>query len=117
MKVVIDGKEFQDKFFIADVFNGHLTGGGMVLVPHAKIDDGVLDVILAGDISKLDALKELPKTYSGKRLTHPKISYHTAHEILIETESPLYVVNDGETVGLTPVKVTVLPGVLKMRMP
>jgi len=117
MKILIDGKEFSGKFFLADVFNGHLTGGGMVLAPDAHIDDGILDVILVGDVPKLDVLKELPKTYAGKRLTHPKISYHTASEIFIETEKPMYVVNDGETVGLTPVGVSVLPSVLKMRFP
>jgi YegS/Rv2252/BmrU family lipid kinase len=116
MKIVVDGKEFSGKYFIADVFNGHLTGGGMVLVPDAKMDDGILDVFLAEDISKLDAVKLLPQTYSGKRLVHPKISILQAREILIETETPMYVVNDGETAGLTPVKVHVLPRVLKMRM-
>lgn len=117
MKIIVDGKEFTGKYFIADVFNGHLTGGGMVLVPDARMDDGILDVFLAEDISKLDALRLLPQTYSGKRLVHPKISILKAHDIRIETETPMYVVNDGETAGLTPVNVHVLPRVLKMRIP
>jgi YegS/Rv2252/BmrU family lipid kinase len=117
MRINYDGHEVSGRYFIADVFNGHLTGGGMVLVPDAKIDDGALDVFLAEDLSKLDAVKLLPQTYSGKRLVHPKILISQAKKVTIEPDTPMYIVNDGETVGLTPVTVSVLPRVLKMRMP
>ena len=37
------------------------------------MDDGLLDTVLFGDVTKLDFLTTFPKIYSGRHLAHPKI--------------------------------------------
>ena len=55
------------------VANGHWHGGGMKLAPDARQDDGLFDVVLIGDVNKLDFLTTAPKLYSGRYLSHPKV--------------------------------------------
>ena len=47
------------------VANGRWHGGGMQLAPDAEPDDGLFDVVLIGDITKLDFVTTAPKIYSG----------------------------------------------------
>ena len=55
------------------VANGRCHGGGMKLAPDASQDDGLFDVVLIGDVDKLDFLTTAPKLYSGTYLPHPKV--------------------------------------------
>ncbi len=55
------------------VANGRWHGGGMKLAPDAQQDDGLFDVVLIGDVNKLDFLTTAPKLYSGRYLSHPKV--------------------------------------------
>ena len=55
------------------VANGLWHGGGMKLAPDARPDDGLFDVVLIGDVTKLDFVTTSPKLYSGGHVTHPRI--------------------------------------------
>ena len=55
------------------VANGRFHGGGMKLAPDAAADDGLFDVLLIGDVSKLDFVTTAPKLYRGTHVTHPKV--------------------------------------------
>jgi diacylglycerol kinase family enzyme len=96
--------------FTAMVANTENGGGGMRLMPGAKFDDGLLDLIEMGDIGPLAMLTTvLPKVYSGAHVHHPKVrvsrgtffSFDSAVETLVDL--------DGETVGRLPLEVSVTP--------
>ena len=36
--------------------------------------DGLFDVLIIDDLSKLDLLRSLPRVYRGTHLTHPKVT-------------------------------------------
>ena len=54
------------------VANGRYLGGGMKIAPDAEPDDGLFDVLLIGDVTKLDLVATMPKIYRGTHLPHPK---------------------------------------------
>lgn len=111
MSVEIDGVPGGTRpLFTAMVGNTENGGGGMKLLPGARFDDGVLDLLEMGDASRLEILFGLmPKLYSGAHVRHPKV--RTARGTSFRFDSPVetLVDLDGETVGRLPLEVTVLP--------
>jgi diacylglycerol kinase family enzyme len=99
------------------VANGRYLGGGMMICPEARPDDGLFDVLLIGDLTKADLMFTLPKTYRGSHLPHPKAELLRVSEVSVEAERPLPVELDGEQPGTTPARFAVVPGALRLRVP
>src|SRR5438105_2961068 len=68
--VTFDAGERRGKMHDVIVANGVWHGGGMMLAPDARPDDGLFDVVLIGDVSKADFVTTAPKLYKGKHVTH-----------------------------------------------
>ncbi len=102
----------QSGFFI--VANGRFAGGGMMFAPQAKLDDGLLDVVLIDGATRWEIVKELPGIKSGKYTLHPKVSQTRARTIEITSDTPLAVDIDGEFVGYTPARLTLIPSVIRL---
>ncbi len=96
---------------------GRWHGGGMHLAPDASQDDGLFDVVLIGDVNKLDFLTTAPRLYSGKYLSHPKVDHLRSAAVEIDATEPLPVEVDGEPIGLTPAGFEVVPAALRVRVP
>ncbi|MGH2361431.1 MAG: diacylglycerol/lipid kinase family protein, partial [bacterium] len=58
-----------------------------------------------------------PKVYTGKHLQHPKVSHTTATEVVVESDVPLSIHADGETVGRVPARFRSIPGALEVLVP
>ena len=99
------------------VANGRWHGGGMRLAPEARQDDGLFDVVLIGDVTKLDFATTAPKLYSGRYLAHPKVELLRGAAVAVEAAEPLPVELDGEPAGTTPARFEVVPGALRLRVP
>ena len=89
----------------------------MKIAPEAVMDDGLLDTVLFGDVTKLDFMTTFPKIYSGRHLGHPKIELVRGASVTIESNPPLPVVLDGEQPGTTPARFEIVPGALRVRVP
>ncbi len=109
--IAIDGGVPQTRrLFTAMVANTENGGGGMRLMPGAKFDDGILDLIEMGDIARLGVLLDvMPKLYSGAHIGHPKVRVSQGTRFRFESEVETLVDLDGETVGRLPLDVSVLP--------
>ncbi len=99
------------------VANGRYHGGGMKLAPDAGQDDGLFDVVLIGDVTKLDFLTTAPKLYSGRYLSHPKVELMRSSSVRIEAREPLPLEVDGEPIGTTPARFEIVPAALRLRVP
>jgi diacylglycerol kinase (ATP) len=99
------------------VANGRYHGGAMRLAPDASPDDGLFDVVVIGDISKLDFATTSPKIYSGKYLRHPKVELVRSSAVSVDAPERLPIELDGEQVGTTPVRFEVVPHALRVRVP
>ena len=95
------------------VANGRFAGGGMMLAPHAELNDGLFDVILTDRITRFDIVKELGRIQRGAHLGHPKVTELRAREISITACRPMPIDLDGEMVGTTPARLTVLPSSIR----
>lgn len=93
--------------------NGRFAGGGMMLAPNARPDDGLIDVILTKDVSRWDILRELPRIQRGAHLENPKVSEHKAARLSIAGDDSLAVDIDGEAAGFTPATLTILPASIR----
>ena len=99
------------------VANGVWHGGAMKLAPDAKPDDGLFDVVLIGDVNRIDFMTTAPKLYKGTHVHHPKIEVLRSKTVGVDAPEPLPIELDGEQVGTTPARWEVVPGALRIRVP
>jgi diacylglycerol kinase (ATP) len=96
------------------VANGGYMGGGMHIAPLAEVGDNLLDVVVIGDMSKLELLKEFPKVYKGTHVTLPKVRMKKGTHVTIESSEAVLVYADGELLGECPASFRVVPGALSI---
>jgi YegS/Rv2252/BmrU family lipid kinase len=113
----VDGVRRAGQMFEVLAMNGDYAAGGMWVTPDAEPDDGVLDTLLIGDVTKADFVRTFPKIYRGKHLSHPKIEVLRGAAVEVEAELPLPIVLDGEQPGTTPARFEIVPGALRVRVP
>jgi diacylglycerol kinase (ATP) len=106
----IDGRSYQRENIFVEICNSTKTGGDMVMAPQAKIDDGLLDVVLLNKTSRLRLLSALPKIFKGTHIHMPEVETFTAREMQFRPAHSKILTPDGEINGQTPIMVSVLPG-------
>ncbi len=99
------------------VGNGKYFGGGMKILPRAEFDDQLLEVLVMGDLSRLELLANLGGVYFGTHLKHPLVECFRASRVKISSTRPLLLDVDGEQPGTTPADFEILPKALKVRIP
>lgn len=102
---------------VAAFANTPLYGGGMKVAPHAKMDDGLLDVCLVAAVSPFRLFRLFPTVYAGRHLGIPEVEYFQAARVRVETEEAQDVYADGEFVCRTPVEVSIQRSALKVVAP
>lgn len=95
--------------------NGAFYGGGMKIAPAADPTDGLLDLVILGDLGRAELLWRLPTVYRGTHVRHPKVVAAAVRGVTISASDALPVHVDGEPAGTTPVAVTVRSGALRVR--
>ena len=110
----LDGQTEERKVCTILMSNGKYGGGGMFAAPNADPMDGLLDVLIIDDLSKLDLLRSLPRIYRGTHLTHPKVTVKRAREIEIRPTQQMSLQADGELLGEAPAYFRVLPAALNV---
>jgi diacylglycerol kinase (ATP) len=113
----VDGVQRSGQMFEVLAMNGDYAAGGMWVTPEAEPDDGRLDVLVIGDVTKLDFVRTFPKIYRGKHLTHPKIEVLQGRSVAVDADVPLPIVLDGEQPGTTPARFEIVPNALRVRVP
>lgn len=95
------------------VANGRYFGGGLFPAPEAELGDGLFDVVLFGDIGRLEAIRSLPSLRAGSHLSNPYVDVIRAREIEAESDEAVFIDMDGDLVGQLPITVSIMPGVLR----
>ncbi|MCA1592365.1 MAG: hypothetical protein LC754_06890 [Acidobacteria bacterium] len=99
------------------IANGPYAGGGMNFSPGAKIDDGLLDVVTASDISRAAVVRELTRIHRGGHLANPRVRVVRGTRMRVETfdeNEALGIEADGDVRGHTPVEFRVFPSALRV---
>lgn len=102
LELEIDGKMISGENCFAEFCNSRFTGGNMLMAPDAKIDDGLMDIVLAGKLSRLSLLRTLPKIFKGTHINHPAVACFKARKAVIKTRPKKTLLPDGEVFGSTP---------------
>lgn len=112
-EATIDGEHRTFDAMLCAVANGPAFGGGMLIAPEAKVDDGYLDLFIVHAMSRLELLKVFPKVYTGGHVTHPAVEFVRAKSVKLSSGNmPVY--SDGEARGHSPLTATVVPGALSV---
>ena len=96
---------------------GRFQAGGMMVTPDAEPDDGLFDVLLIKDATRLEVLREIPRIYKGTFLPHPKAEVLRGRIVEVEAHAALPVQLDGEQPGTAPVRFEIAPGAIRLRVP
>lgn len=116
--ISVDGKPwYEGRTLVTAVANGQYFGGGMRVAPAADPSDGLLDVVVAGDVTPAELLRLGPGIYAGRHIEHPKVqsSRGTSVEARALDRHPVYVDADGETPGRLPFRARLHPGALTLK--
>ena len=117
VRVTVDGRTVADgPMNLVAVANALYCGGGMMLSPDARIDDGKLDVITASGLSRVNVVTELSRVHTGGHVNNPKVTITQGEIVRIETflqQDAMPLEADGNVRGVTPVQFQVLPGALR----
>jgi diacylglycerol kinase (ATP) len=108
-KLVVDGETFLCGFTFIIACNSLHVGKGMKMAPNAKLDDGLIDIVVVdGGITRRRLLSVLPKLFDGTHIHEPEVTYYQASSFALFPETDEILNIDGEMVGTTPITVTVL---------
>jgi diacylglycerol kinase family enzyme len=115
-----DGTVIERPMNLLAVANGIYAGGGMMFAPDARLDDGMMNVLLAHNLSRAAILRELPRIRRGGHLSNPRVRAIKTTRVIIETIAPqdaLPVEADGNVRGHTPAEFRIIPSALKVVLP
>ncbi|MFH1177536.1 MAG: YegS/Rv2252/BmrU family lipid kinase [Acidobacteriota bacterium] len=116
VRVFADGEGwYEGPILLLAVANGTTFGKGMRFAPDAKVDDGLFDLVLVGEVAGLELLRRLPQVYLGRHLGAKPVHACRARQVHLEplAELPVFDV-DGETYPSGPATFTLLPAALRV---
>jgi diacylglycerol kinase family enzyme len=119
MHLVVDDQAFDLVAQQVVVANCEYFAGGMRVAPAARPDDGLLDVIVAGDLGLIENLRAMRKIRKGTHLDdrNAKIRHFHARTVQISSPTPLRVDADGELPGMLPAVFEAMPGAVELVCP
>lgn len=103
----LDGKKFESRAMNFVVANAKYFGSGLGISPDSDTADGILEIIVIGDLNIFEYLYFVPKVRKCQKLFYHKIQYYSANKISIETEVPMPIDMDGEFVGFSPMVISI----------
>jgi diacylglycerol kinase (ATP) len=101
MRLVWDDGVYEGPVTLASVGNSHRTGGLFYMTPQAVLDDGLLDVVYAFDLTRWQLLTLLPKTLKGDHIRHPLVRYLQTKSLSITASPATPIQADGEVIAKT----------------
>jgi YegS/Rv2252/BmrU family lipid kinase len=116
-EVVIDGEPWSFDGYSVAVCNSGVYGGGMFLAPDAKLDDGMLEVVMIEDRPKRRYLAALPKVFNGAHLREEGVHLVRGREVAFHADRPFNVQADGDPIAELPATVRVQPQALRVMVP
>jgi diacylglycerol kinase (ATP) len=105
VELTVDGITTTPHVLFVAIANGEYYGGGMRIAPGAAVDDGMLDVCIVGNISRVTALRQLANLYRGTHVRHPQVKLRRGRSVEISGDAGTLVHLDGEPFGGLPLRI------------
>jgi diacylglycerol kinase family enzyme len=98
VRIELDGRVITQRALMVSIMNGRRMGGGFLMAPNGRPDDGLLDLCIAAQISRRAVLRLMPRFMKGTQGSHPAITTERASRVTITAEEgTLPAHSDGET--------------------
>ena len=118
VKVSFDGHRSRAyRVLQVTVCNSPYYGVHLQVAPGTLMDDGLLDVVIYKNFSKLEFVRHGISITQGKRILEPKITRRKVKTMRITADYPVAIHADGVAHGHTPALISITPGALSVRVP
>jgi YegS/Rv2252/BmrU family lipid kinase len=97
--------------------NSTAYGGGMMIAPNASMTDGLLDVVMIPDVSKLRFVRLMPSVFKGEHVNEPGVEVIRTASVRISADRPFTMYADGDPIAELPVTVRAIPGAVRVVVP
>ena len=110
-KVLFNSKEISGKTLMVLMGLCKYSGGGMQLTKSPNPFDGLFDVSVAKNFSKLDVIKNVFKIFNGNIVKYKKVETHKCSKIIVEIieDNQPFIQADGELIGKGSISVSLFP--------
>jgi YegS/Rv2252/BmrU family lipid kinase len=112
-----EGHHFAGRAFMAFASINRYCGGGMLVAPSALCDDGLLDVMVLGEISLAELALNVGRLYDGTLPAHPKVRTFRTPVLEVSGPRPVEAEADGELIGTSPIRFGLLPRHIRVIVP
>ncbi|WP_031070951.1 diacylglycerol/lipid kinase family protein [Streptomyces sp. NRRL S-118] len=113
-RITIDGTTHQRSGYTVVAANSGFYGFGRRIAPDARVDDGLLDVVVVRHAPKRLFFALMNELKTGAHMRRPQVEVLRGEEIRIEADRDLPYGADGEVDATLPVTLRVRPGALKV---
>ncbi len=117
VRIEVEDRIISTRIFTVAVAICKYYGAGMKIAPSAIANDGLFDVSILGNLTKMEAILELRNLYNGTFVKHPKVETLRCSSIRISSEEDVFLQMDGELIGQTPVQFDIIPASLRVIVP
>lgn len=119
MQIETDDQKWEQSVIYLVLCNGPREGGGFLVAPEAKIDDGILNYAMITNVSRPMMLRIVPEVMKGTHGRFNQVRLGTFKKFTLTANRPLYIHADGEIFSglgtdIRTVSIEVLPGALKV---
>jgi YegS/Rv2252/BmrU family lipid kinase len=119
MQIEVDGQKVEESVIYLILCNGPREGGGFLVAPDAKIDDGLLDYAMITNVSRLKMLRIVPEVMNGTHGRFKEVTLGKCKKFTLTSDRPLYIHADGEIFSgpgtdVRQVSFEILPNALKI---
>ncbi|MFE8016987.1 YegS/Rv2252/BmrU family lipid kinase [Streptomyces antibioticus] len=111
-RVTVDGEEHTHRGYTVVAANSAYYGSGRLIAPDARLDDGLLDVVMIRHAPRHLFFTLMNELKTGAHVHRPEVQILRGREIRIEADRPVPYGTDGEVDAVLPVAARVLPGAL-----
>lgn len=112
--LTIDNQPVKRTGYVVVIGNGKYYSPNMVISPAAKIDDGMLDIVIFKSHNLFRVASYLWQMKAGNLAELPDVEYLQGKHIVVEQHGNHFVHIDGEPYGHTPIDIEVVPSSLKV---
>ena len=116
-KVTCDRRSSTVRVIQISIGNGRFYGGGMAIAADARIDDGMLDVVLVAPQTLWALISRLPVLRWGRHDLNQTVRHFRCRQVGLEMRVSLPINTDGEVAAETPATFQIIPGALDVFAP
>jgi diacylglycerol kinase (ATP) len=115
VSVEMDQASWSGRALFVAVANATSYGSGVRIAPQAQMDDGLLDVVIVGDVGLLRLLEAIPIVLtSGDLRGFPEVTRYRCRRVSLRADRAARVHGDGEALGEAPADFAILPAAIRV---